>query len=145
MPDAGKRESTHQPRQPPELRWLEEHYARQRGDHTKEDRGSVGELLQRIVSRVNRGFEAEEEVVPRHRQNALDIARREQHLAPMAARKLIDHVQDPATNEDPHESEVPLECAAKPASNRDLPGDADQVLLRDLCAKAGKGTKDLQA
>src|SRR5271166_5987714 len=90
--------------------------------HAKENRGSVSELLQRVVRRVNLGFGAKEEVMARHGPHAFDIARREKHLAPMAGYNLVDHVHESAANEDPHEREVPLQRAPQPAPDGELRG-----------------------
>src|SRR5207302_3928834 len=59
--------------------------------------------------------------------------------------QLIADVNRATGDVNPHESEVPLQSASEPAADGQGLGPVQQVLLRNLGAETGEGSKDLQA
>src|SRR4029077_4027767 len=102
-------------------------------------------LLQRVVGFTLFRLWAKEKVVTHHGPNARKIAVSKKYLAIVAAEELISKVEQASANVDPHEGEVPLERAAKPSTDGERFWPMQQVFLRNLCAEAGEGTKNLQA
>src|SRR5216684_8009748 len=79
-----------------------------------------------------------------HRPHSRNVPRREQHLLIVAAENLVAQVQQAGADIDPHEGEVPLQCATQPTADGERLGPVEQVFLRDLRSEAGKGAEDLQ-
>src|SRR5579864_5295708 len=83
--------------------------------------------------------------MPRHRPNAAHVFRDEQHLAVIATEDLVSQIKNACGNVDPHESEVPLQRAAEPTSNRKRLGPVQQIFLWNLGPETRERAKDLQA
>src|SRR5439155_4053177 len=52
--------------------------------------------------------------------------------------------ENPGADVNPDESQVPLQSAAQPATQRVCLGPMQKIFLRNLCAKAGERPKNLQ-
>src|SRR5277367_3377034 len=118
MPNARVVKSAHEHRQKRELHRAIEHQTGEDREHTKTDGGCVSQLLQWIVRLVQLGLAAEEKIMLRHGPNAANIARHKEHLAVIAAENFVGDVECARDHVDPHESEMPLQRAAEPASER---------------------------
>src|SRR5271169_351625 len=81
----------------------------------------------------------------RHRPNAGKITPDKKNLLIVAAEDLVADVHEARGDVDPHESKVPLQCAAEPSAQGESLRPVEQVLLRDLCSEAREGPKDLQS
>lgn len=157
MPDSGIVKPTHQPAQPGKLHRIEHYQAAQQGNGAEKDSGGVSEFLQGIVLLSLRRLLAEQEVVLDHRPHPGNVTRHEQHRLVVPGKDLVSDIDDAGCDEDPHEGEMPLLRACQPSSKREnVEPTADgqrmeplwnheQVFLRDLRAKAGKGKKDLNS
>src|SRR4051812_9707230 len=82
--------------------------------------------------------------MPRHRPHASDVLGSEQHLFVMSRDQLIPEIDHSGANEYPHESEMPLQCAAEPSAESEALRDIHQIMLLKLWTEAGKGTKNAQ-
>src|SRR5262245_65389535 len=79
----------------------------------------VSEFLQRIVfpRKWRHGAEpAEPKAVPHHRPHSSRVGRHEDSLAPMSGQKLVRHINDPATGEEPCKGKMPLQRTTEPSS-----------------------------
>ena len=73
--------------------------------------------------------------MPRHRPDARNITRREQHGAVVPAGDLIHHINHAADGKEPHEREMPLQGAAKPSTERERLRYIEQNLFWNLRAE----------
>src|ERR1700723_298415 len=145
MPDSCIVKSAHQDRQKRKLHRTVEDEPSENGKHAETDCRSVGQFLQRIIWLVQFGLWGGEKKMKRHGPKAADITREEEHLPIIFAEDFIGHVECAGEHVNPDESEMPLQRAAEPASERQLPGDIHEICFRDFCAEAGEGAEDLQA
>ena len=102
-------------------------------------------FLKRVVSFPEWRFWSEEKIVAQHWPDSRKIASNEKNLPVTAAEDLVGKVKKSGRNVDPHEREMPLQRATKPAARREGLWPVEQILLWNLGAKTGKGAKDLQA
>src|SRR5271166_6343911 len=101
-------------------------------------------LLQRVVCLTRRGLRPEEEIMFDHRPYSRKIPASKQNLSIISAEELIPEIDQPGRDVNPHERQVPLQRAAEPSANGERLRPVQQILLRNLGAKAGERAKYLQ-
>src|SRR5215831_116458 len=138
-------ESAHEPCQPGKLHRLPDGEARKHGENSESNHRRIRVLLQRVVSLPRRRLRTEEEIVPHHRPDAEHITWNKKYLPIIAAEQLVAEVEQSSGDVDPHEGQVPLQCAAEPSADRKGLRPIDQIVLRNLGAEARERTEDLQA
>src|SRR6266550_1211589 len=84
--------------------------------HAHENDERVRELLQRVVFALRRMLLAEAQVILLHLDRTADVARPKQERAPLAARHEIREIEQASGDERPHQCEMPIQCAGKPAA-----------------------------
>src|SRR6266545_1903650 len=135
VPVARRLESAEQRSEPRELRGLVDRKSGDDRQHTRENDERVRELLQRVVFSLRRMLLAEPQIILLHLDRTADVAGPEQERAPFAARHEVREIQQPSQRERPHQREMPIQCAGKPAAEPAPPRKS--VVLKRIGAVVG--------
>src|SRR5436190_10188254 len=132
MPVARRLKSAEQSREPRELRGFVDRESGDDRQHAHENDERVRELLQRVVFSLGWMILAEPEIILLHLDRTADVAGPEQERAPLAARHEIREIEQASGDERPHQREMPIQCAGKPAAEP-APRGESVVLKRIGC------------
>src|SRR5882762_9656999 len=116
VPVARRLKAAEERGEPRELRGLVDRKSGDDRQHADENDERVRELLQRVVFPLRRMLLAEAQIILLHRDRTTKIARPEQERAPLAARHEIREIEQASGDERPHQGEMPIQCAGKPAA-----------------------------
>src|SRR5579871_291040 len=145
MPQPCPMKAAYQPGEPRELHRLPDSQPSNHRENTQSNGAGIGQFLKRVVRFAHYGFWPEEEIPPDHRPNTGNIVMGEQHLAVISAEDFVPQVNQSRRDVDPHESEMPLQSAAEPATDGESLRPIQQILFRNLGAETGERTKDLES
>src|SRR5467141_1758816 len=150
VPVPRRLEAAEQRGEPRELRGLVDRESRDDRQHAEQDDERVSGLLKRIVLPLRRVILPQPQVVFLHLDRAANVARPEQQRAPFAACREVREIEQAAHDEGPHQREVPVQSAGKPAAEP-APRRKSVVLKRIECVirttaltEARVGTVDMQ-